>query len=127
MARSEFLLTLDRHFLDFQDVALRVHDPDWQPSDDHEGFTLARYMGFVERIGLLVRDEILDLPTVDTAYGWRIQWLVENHAARKRLMTKPAAWQEFNSLWRELDAARESTGLAPICPGCAPPPSPLCK
>jgi hypothetical protein len=127
VARSEFLLLLDRHFFDFQGIALLLRDPDWKPANESEGFALARYMGFVERIERLVRDGIFDLVTVEAAYGWRIQWLVENHAAHNRLMTNPGAWREFNSLWRQLDAIRESAGRGPLCPGRAPPPSALCR
>lgn len=127
VARGEFLLALDRNFSDFHDIALRLQNPKWTPMDSPEGFKLARYMGAVERIGLLVRDGILDLSTVETAYGWRIQWLVRNDTTRKRLLTMPQAWPELNRLWRELDAVRQAAGDPCLCPGSSPPPDALCR
>jgi hypothetical protein len=121
VARGQFLLDLDRDLRKYYDVQLNLMEASWEPRDAGEGFQLARYMALFERVGLLVGDGIIDLPTVDRFYGWRIKWLIENHCARKDLENRPAGWEGFIALWRELDELPRDGGGC-LCQGYFAPP-----
>jgi hypothetical protein len=117
VARSQFLLDLDRRLRDHGVVAFDVRSAAWKPKDEAEGFDLARYMGLIERIAILVDDGILDLSTTRKLYGWRMRWLIANECVRQDLDDRPDGWRTFIDLWRKLDEqCRREIGEA-LCPG----------
>lgn len=124
VARSQFLLDLDRRLRDHVGVAFDVRSPSWTPKDDAEGFELARYMGLIERMAILVDDGIVDLSTVRKLYGWRMRWLIANQCVRQDLADRREGWRTFIELWCRLDEQCHRDLGEGLCPEHPAPSNP---
>ena len=113
IARSDFLLHIDE-LLGQHDKVHRLLRPggDWSragggPADAGDWADVDNYMGLFERMKVLVDSAIIDLPTLNRLYGYRITNIVSNTAIRQRkLEDEKGSWEDFLALVRQLSEIR---------------------
>jgi hypothetical protein len=127
VARGEVLLRLDELFKDHKEVHLRLRGGDWSadrggPDSIEEWAAVERYMGFFERIQLLIDDQLIDLETFDRAHGYRVLNIANNSVIRKTKLegTLAESWTDFIRLWRAIEDNRERKRRQKISDGSRP-------
>lgn len=105
---GQFLLQLDEHFSQHNGTHVRFFKGgDWfdgtsGPRTPEEWAAVARYLGLFERVNLLVKQRILDIPTVYRLYGYRLGYLLGNPAIHGMVCKYPKDWQDLHELWKAL-------------------------
>jgi hypothetical protein len=118
---------------------LRSHNAKWWAStgsapNNEDYAELEAYMGFFERIWVLVDNGSLKLGIVDSLYAYRVANIIRNRYIRtKKLIELASGWAKFIELWRELyrqhrgSDGREVFSQAPPSTELVHPLSELCR
>lgn len=115
---GQSLTTLAQLVSEYKPLHTRLHPPPerwWtspgtKPSKE-DLVELEGYMGFFERLWLLVENKALTLDVVDRLYGYRVANIVNNPEIRKqKLEPQKAGWSDFIGLWGALISSRERSG-----------------
>ena len=108
IARNDFLLHLQERNDKYDQIHIRLRGAGWpdnrnRPDTSEEWLEVARYMGHLETLQLLLDDNILDIETIDRLYSHRIYNVVKNEAIYEEYLEKNAInWQDFNKLRKTL-------------------------
>jgi hypothetical protein len=95
------------------------HGEDWKAGTEPEPaewLPVSEYMGVLEGIGVLARNDLLDLEVVDRLFGYRVGNLVRDDYIRNLVATSHG-WVEFVAFWRALDDIRTKKNRSILCPG----------
>jgi len=118
VAHGEFLLRLDEAFQRHQEVQ-QLLQPGFAwgrndqgrskggPSQAEDWFKVTQYMGLFERVNSLLKNETVDLDSIDAFYGYRLHNIVSNDTIRAQKLEAPATaryYENLIDLWLKLKA-----------------------
>jgi len=115
-AHGDFLLRLDEAFQRHNEVHRQLQpafawgkDPTGRskggPSEPEDWFKVSQYMGLFERVNSLLKNETLDLASIDEFYGYRLYNIVSHDTIRAAKLEDPKAaryWEDLIDLWLKL-------------------------
>jgi hypothetical protein len=110
IARWQFMLAVDESLERFDELrhTLAVGKT---PQERH---LVQRYVGALERIGLLLEEGHISLERVDELYGSRLEKLLRNDGELVRfVVSKPTSWHGFIYLWAQIRERRPSLPAPP--------------
>jgi hypothetical protein len=117
-ARAMLWLELRRMFMDYHDTAhANFHpggawsEPGWQPTSVEDRVRVETYMGLFEHCEDLLEQEMLDWPTFEAVYWYRVKSLVKNDWVRvEKLVKHRAEWLRFHRLLRRANIVIDGEG-----------------
>jgi hypothetical protein len=121
IAQGDFLLRLDEAFQRNHEVHQKLQPAfAWGkdatgrskggPSVAEEWFNVSQYMGLFERVNSLLKNETVDLASIDSFYGYRLYNVVANDTIRKAKLENPELaryWENLIDLWLKLKVRHE--------------------
>ena len=118
-ARNQFLLNLDERLNSHREIYLKIlkSEIDAASLNNKEiEADLWSYIGFFERINLLLRDGILNISEVDDLYAYRVEKIVENDPIYcQYLIDQSHSWHNFTRLAKKLVLYQKSIGYENPC------------
>jgi hypothetical protein len=114
-AKGQFLLHLDERMESYKDVHRRLVEApqSFNPETDKDvkWQDVWSYVGFFERIYVMVDDEILNISLVDRLYGYRIYRIILNDAIYDEIAKYYMNWQDFICICKALIAYKQQTSM----------------
>jgi hypothetical protein len=119
-AQGDFLLQIDKR-LDIHQPVHRCLSPGgkWhcgkEKIKDDEMPLVDRYMGFFERIKIMIDNDFISLATFDRLYGYRLEHILRNkQIVEQKLVIRKHGWQDFIDLVNALEDHRKQTAGRPL-------------
>lgn len=104
VSRAQFWLELRKMFADHKEIHLILRNGKW-PNDDDAVITggdwakLEAYMGLLEHCEMMLRQKLIDWPTFNLIYGYRLDRILENELiVREKLFERRYGWKAFIEL-----------------------------
>jgi hypothetical protein len=106
-------LSLDDAFSRYRNLRGRIirRTPTWTVPPDESDADLVdfrRFLSLFARVAYAVRDDLVDLPTVDKAYGSTVEKMVRNESIRGYAEEHASVWPGFLYLWKHLEPVRRT-------------------
>lgn len=117
-ARASLWLELRRMFMDYHHtVHLNLRplgawsDPRWQPTSAEDMASIETYMGLFEHCEDLLAQHMLDWPTFEAVYFYRVRNLLANDWVRVEKLAKyRESWNRFHRLLRRGNIVLDDQG-----------------
>lgn len=116
--RGQFLLEIDDRLRIYNHIHKRLvtEDPSLDPDTDDtiQWPEVWQYMGFFERISIMLDDKVLDVSLVYRLYGYRVYRIIFNDALFAELEHGAEAWKDFIRLCHAIASYRKAQGVDQI-------------
>lgn len=112
--KGQFLLEVDDRLRIYNHIHERLIN-DYPPLDpetdkDIHWPEVWQYIGFFERINIMLDDNILDIGLIYRLYGYRVYRIIHNDTLFAELMDGADAWQDFIRLCHAIVVYRKAEG-----------------
>lgn len=116
VSQAQFWLDLREMFADkHQEIHLHLRNGLWSNDDasfpsEEDWARLEAYMGLFEHCEKMLEQRLLDAPTFESIYGYRLQRIVENPLiVREKLVGRRWGWQDFIRLLERVESRLPQT------------------
>lgn len=117
IAQSQYLMSYYSEFQQFNDVQMKFIAGAWSqpgvgPESQEEWYRVARYMGLLEQIEVLIDSGIMTAEVADRSYSHRVRAVYRNELVRRRYLEgEKFRWQLFLRLVNRLERMPVYSGL----------------